>query len=245
MSEQEKIEKRRARRQQKILASAESRLHKITGSPSAFRESPTPSPSTSVSSLSEPLVNTVAEHYPPPSDPRRQKYEERPISKPQQHRPAVQKMIEEEQARELSENGFLGGMVPQLLIVSMLRRTNPQERMQKKARHPINKYWNLLHFISMAWLGLCTVYKEWSVHGTDGVSHLALKDGLFHDSIHFEYRITDESTFSSIASQLPISLQSSAYFAQKYGVLANNIFRDLCIVVFVIGFTSLIAAFAC
>lgn len=267
MSEQEKLEKRRARRQQKILASAESRLHKITGSPSAFRESPTPSPSTSVGSLSETQKNTIAEHYPLPTDPRRQKYEEKSINRPQQHRPVVQKMIEEEQARELNESGFLGGIVPQLLVATMLRRINPQERMQKTACHPVNKYWNLLHFISMTWLGLCTIYREWSVHGMSGVGHLSLKDGSYHDSIHFpvfwyfvalqcilqfgrrvyqpEFKITDESTFSSIASQLPGLLQSVAYFAQKYGVLANNIFRDLCIVIFVVGFTSLLTTIIC
>ena len=46
----------------------------------------------------------------------------------------------------------------------------------------------------------------------------------------------------SIASELPEPLKSSAYFAQKYGVIANSIFRDLCIVVFVVGFASLITA---
>ncbi|KAG1054357.1 hypothetical protein G6F43_003629 [Rhizopus delemar] len=244
MSEQEKLEKRRARRQQRILASAESRLNKITGSQSGLRQSPTPSPSNSVSSLPEvPISNTLAEHYPPPHDPRRQKYEERPaLSKSQQHRPVVQKMIEEEQARELSESGVLGGKVTQLLLAGMLRRTNPQERMQQKtAGHPANKYWNLLHFVSMAWLGTCAVYYEWLAHGVGGVSSLAKRDRSYYDAIHFsvfwnfvllqlillcgrriyqpEYKPTGESTFMSIASELPEPLKSSAYFVQKYGDL--------------------------
>ncbi|CEG83600.1 hypothetical protein RMATCC62417_17491 [Rhizopus microsporus] len=136
LSEQEKLEKRRARRQQRILASAESRLNKITGSQSAFRSSPTPSPSNSTSSFQETNVSSLAEHYPSAQDPRRQKYEERltppppspqpttSASRVQQHRPEVQKRIEEEKARELNDHGFLGGRVPQILLATMLREAN-------------------------------------------------------------------------------------------------------------------------
>lgn len=49
----------------------------------------------------------------------------------------------------------------------------------------------------------------------------------------------EESSFLNVASQLPPQWQHPAYLIQKYGVMANRIFRDLCIVIFVIGFTSL------
>ncbi|CAO3690654.1 unnamed protein product [Rhizopus microsporus] len=278
LSEQEKLEKRRARRQQRILASAESRLNKITGSQSAFRSSPTPSPSNSSNSFQETNVNSLANHYPSAQDPRRQKYEERltpppPSPQPttfasrvQQHRPEVQKRIEEEKARELNDHGFLGGRVPQILLATMLRRTNPQERMnQKSARLPANKYWNLLHFVAMVWLGVCAVCSQWSTYGASGVCDLIHQNETYdHNTVYYpvfwyfvtiqsllhfarkvyqpEYKITDELTFSGIVSQLPEALQDPACFVQKYGVIINEIFRDLCIVVFVIGFISLMTS---
>ncbi|KAI8381029.1 uncharacterized protein BYT42DRAFT_530656 [Radiomyces spectabilis] len=51
LTEQEKLERRRQKRQQRILASAENRLNRITGTAFPNRASPTPSPSTSASSL--------------------------------------------------------------------------------------------------------------------------------------------------------------------------------------------------
>ncbi|GAA5816873.1 hypothetical protein MFLAVUS_010407 [Mucor flavus] len=234
------MEKRRARRQRKILASAESRLSMITGTQSederaltygelGFRESPTPSPSTSTTSLS--LVeekNTLAEHYPSPNDPRRQKYEEKLLT-PGKHRAAVQKAIEEEQADELNE-GLLGGKISQILLAGMMRKTNPPVA---KSCHPANKYWNLLHFISMAWLGFLAVYEEISYHGFKQVVNLikdpSLKENttvhfpvfwyfvILEITLHFgrsmyqpdHNRIKEESTFTSIAYQLPESLQPS------------------------------------
>jgi hypothetical protein len=179
-----------------------------------------------VSSLPEtPISNTLAEHYPPPHDPRRQKYEERPaLSKSQQHRPVVQKMIEEEQARELSESGVLGGKVTQLLLAAMLRRTNPQERMQQKtAGHPANKYWNLLHFVSMTWLGICAVYYEWLAHGVSGVSSLAKRDRSYYDAIHFV-------SFSQQHNPLFFFFDSQAVsFSLCFGIL--SCFNSLCCVV--------------
>lgn len=153
----------------------------------AFRESPTPSPSTSTTSLpvSE-EKNTLAEHYPPANDPRRQKYEEK-LATPVKHRPAVQKVIEQEQAEALNENGFLGGKIPQLLLASMLRKTNPTA---VKCGHPANKYWNVLHFISMVWLGLLAVYEEISYHGLKQVADL-IKDPTIkeYNAIHFVSQI--------------------------------------------------------
>ncbi|KAI9030738.1 hypothetical protein CLU79DRAFT_883885 [Phycomyces nitens] len=51
LTEQEKLERRRQKRQQRILASAGDRLNRITGTAFPNRSSPTPSPSTSASSL--------------------------------------------------------------------------------------------------------------------------------------------------------------------------------------------------
>ncbi|CAO3656445.1 unnamed protein product [Mucor hiemalis] len=274
ITEQEKLERRRARRQQRILASAESRLSMITGTHSGFRESasPTPSPSTSTTSLpiSVKEINTLAEHYPSPSDPRRQKYEDHLTPTPstssssvkpasQLHRPAVQKIIAEEQARELNEQGFLGGKIPQLLLSTMLKRTNPT---LKRRRLPENKYWNVLHFISMVWLGFLAVYEEVSYHGVKQAL-LLIRDPAVKETaprhfpvfwyfvtleiaLHFgrsiyqpEYKSTDETKFLSIASQLPETLQQPAYILQKYGTLINDLFRDLCIVIFVIGFSCI------
>ncbi|CAO3654789.1 unnamed protein product [Mucor fragilis] len=271
IAEQERIERRRARRQQKILASAESRLSKITGSQAALREtpSPTPSPSTSTSTLNSISneKNTIAEHYPSPSDPRRQKYEERltpspstsSIKRQQLHRPAVQRAIEEEQANTLNENGFLGGKIPQLLLANMLRKTSPTP---KRSSHPANKYWNLLHFISMMWLGILAIYEEGKAHGLNQVPKLIQNPsedaaGTIHFPVfwyfvvlemalqfgrnvyHPHLKTPEESSFLNVASQLPPQWQHPAYLIQKYGVMANRIFRDLCIVIFVIGFTSL------
>ncbi|KAI8646764.1 hypothetical protein BD408DRAFT_449579 [Parasitella parasitica] len=238
IAEQEKLERRRARRQQKILASAQSRLSKITNSQAALREtfspSPSPSPSTSTSTLNSTTErNTIAEHYPSPSDPRRQKYEERLMSNPpspspststikrqQQHRPAVQRVIEEEQANTLNENGFLGGKIPQLLLVNMLRKTSPEPR---RSLHPANKYWNLLHFISMVWLGILAIYEEAKVHGLNQVPKLiqnpSLNDSSVTETVHFHIKTPEESSFLSVAMQLPQQLQHPAYLVQKYGGL--------------------------
>jgi hypothetical protein len=80
-------------------------------------------------------------------------------------------MIEEEQANALNENGFLGGRVPQLLLANMLRKTNPEPR-RSTSSHPANKYWNLLHFVSMVWLGFLAVYEETVTHGISQVPQL-------------------------------------------------------------------------
>lgn len=153
----------------------------------AFRDSPTPSPSTS-STLPTETKNSLAQHYPTASDPRRQKYElsniiPTPSISTGKHRPAVQKVIEQEQAEALNEHGFLGGKIPQLLLASMLRKTNPTA---VKCGHPANKYWNLLHFISMLWLGILAVYEEISYHGWKQVAQL-IKDPTLkeHGAIHF------------------------------------------------------------
>lgn len=123
----------------------------------------------------------MAEHYPSPTDPRRQKYEER-ITTPGKHRPAVQKAIEEEHAEELKE-GLFGGKISQLLLAGMLRRANPPVA---KSCHPANKYWNLLHFVSMVWLGFLAVYEEISYHGVKQVVDL-IKDPSLKENvtIHF------------------------------------------------------------
>lgn len=46
----------------------------------------------------------------------------------------------------------------------MLKRTNPT---LKRRRLPENKYWNVLHLISMVWLGFLAVYEEISYHGVE------------------------------------------------------------------------------
>lgn len=95
----------------------------------------------------------------------------------------MQKIIAEDQARELNEQGFLGGKIPQLLLANMLKRTNPT---LKRRRHPANKYWNLLHFISMMWLGFLAVYEEVSYHGIKQAVHL-IKDPTIKENMsrHF------------------------------------------------------------
>ncbi|CEP09353.1 hypothetical protein [Parasitella parasitica] len=255
---QEKLERRRARRQKKILASAESRLSKITNSQAALREtlspSPSPSPSTSTSTLNSTTEkNTIAEHYPSPADPRRQKYEERLISgspspststikRQQQHRPTVQRAIEEEQANALNENGFLGGKIPQLLLANMLRKTSPEPR---RSSHPANKCWNLLHFISMVWLGILAIHEEAKAHGLNQVPKLIQNPSLSNagvtETVHFpvfwyfvvleitlqfgrnvyhpHLKTPEESSFLNVAMQLPQQLQRPAYLVQKYGGL--------------------------
>jgi hypothetical protein len=135
----------------------------------------------------------LAEHYPAPNDVRRRTYEERLTPSPsnsfkrqQQHRPVVQKMIEEEQANALNDNGFLGGRIPQLLLANMLRKTNPEPR-RSASSHPANKYWNLLHFVSMVWLGFLAVYEEMVAHGIHKVPNLIQNPhGLKEDTtVHF------------------------------------------------------------
>lgn len=95
----------------------------------------------------------------------------------------MQKVIEQEQAEALNENGFLGGKIPQLLLASMLRKTNPTKA---KCGHPANKYWNVLHFISMIWLGILAVYEEVSYHGWRQVANIIKNPTLKeHSAIHF------------------------------------------------------------
>ncbi|KAI8994531.1 hypothetical protein BDB01DRAFT_195622 [Pilobolus umbonatus] len=269
--EQQKLEKRRARRQQRILASAESRLNMITGNQSGIRESitpsPSPSPSTSSSSYTE-VSNSIAEHYPAPSDPRRQKYEERlvspPFTKKQGHRAAVQRMIREDQEREVNGHGLLGSKISQLIFANMLRKVD-LENIQKRPSHPANKYWNLLHFVSMVWLGLCAVYEEWSSYGTEQVATLLVDPTLkvtttsyypvfwyfvtLEIAMHLarklyqpDYRPRVESTFSSLVEQLPSHVQEPVLILQRHGLFLNALYRDICIVIYVIGFCSIVIA---
>lgn len=92
-------------------------------------------------------------------------------------------MIEEEQANALNENGFLGGRVPHLLLANMLRKTSPEPR--RSSSHPANKYWNLLHFVSMVWLGFLAVYEQIKVHGVSQVPNLIQYPNLNEDTVHF------------------------------------------------------------
>ncbi|KAI8877635.1 hypothetical protein K501DRAFT_260062 [Backusella circina FSU 941] len=270
LSEQEKLEKRRARRQQRILASASSRLNKITGTQSGFRESATPSPSPSPSTSSTLLdaKTTLAEHFPTDTDPRRKKYatQQDIISK---HRPIVQKMIREEEERS-AQDSLLGGKIPNMIMASMLFSKPTSE---PAPSHPSNKYWNLLHFVSMVWLGLCAVYSEWS---NVGFIRLANAWQSFEQSEYnngdpplpdrhfpvFRYFVTlqiamhlgrtmyqeedqrpaTESSFSSIVAQLPEYMKEPVCLLQKYGLLVNGVFRDICITMFVIGFSCILAA---
>ncbi|KAI8968859.1 hypothetical protein BDF20DRAFT_838857 [Mycotypha africana] len=179
IAELAKIEKRRARRQRRILESAESRLDKITCSQSALRQHTDATPVTTPP-LTEKM--TLAEHYPAPTDRRREKYEQSlsstssPILSERQlkkHRPAVRKLIEEEQANQLKERGFLGGYIPQSLIVTMLHRTSSQP---KRSKHPANKYWHLMHMLCMMWLGSLAIFEAMSKQGLQQVSQWMLSN---------------------------------------------------------------------
>ncbi|OBZ84686.1 hypothetical protein A0J61_07262 [Choanephora cucurbitarum] len=251
--EHERQEKRRLRRQERILASAESRLHKITAT--IFREW-TPSPSNS-DALS------LAEHYPASNDTRRRKYERSITPSPSssaKHRPVVQQLIEEEeqqQQQKVQLNGWLGDKVPHLLLAYMLRRTSIRP---KRSSDPANRYWHLLHFLSMAWLGFLAVYEQASIHGWTHVSSL-IKTHPTHPIVQFPVFIyfvilefllrfgrtiyqpndksPDQAAFINMVSQLPPPLQQPVYWIQTYGLLIHSLFKDVCIVVFMIGFTGL------
>ena len=87
----------------------------------------------------------------------------------------------------MNENGFLGGKIPQLLLANMLRKTSPEP---KRSSHPANKYWNLLHFISMVWLGILAIYEEAKAHGLNQVPKLiqnpsAVGTGGVTATVHF------------------------------------------------------------
>jgi hypothetical protein len=100
----------------------------------------------------------VAEHFPADTDPRRRKYVNQDIIS--KHRPVVQQMIREEEKRSAQESSsLLGGKIPSMIMASMLFSKPTSE---PAPSHPSNKYWNLLHFVAMVWLGLCAVYSEWS-----------------------------------------------------------------------------------
>ncbi|KAI7900708.1 uncharacterized protein BX663DRAFT_553708 [Cokeromyces recurvatus] len=125
IAEQVRIEKRRARRQQKILASAESRLKKITNSQAAMRGGESPI-----------TKNSIAEHYPSAIDPRRRKYEENLLV---DHRFLTQ---------EHDENAGL-----------IMMEESVKERDIIHKQHDDDKYWDLLHLVSMVWLGIIAVYQ--------------------------------------------------------------------------------------
>ncbi|KAI8354021.1 hypothetical protein BD560DRAFT_336599 [Blakeslea trispora] len=235
LKEHEKQERRRIRRQERILASAESRLNKITASQTELTPSPTPSPSNS-NTLS------LAEHYPASNDTRRRNYESVTPSpstsaKLGQHRPVVQQLIEEEEASRLNQHGFLDGKISPLLLASMLRRTSARP---KRSSDPANRYWHLLHFVSMAWLGILAVYEQASTHGWAQVSGLIQQHP--HPIVHFNYTSPDQAAFIKMVSQLPIPLQQPVYLLQTHGLLIHSVFKDICIVVFIIGFTSMVFA---
>ncbi|KAI9487024.1 MAG: hypothetical protein EXX96DRAFT_472132 [Benjaminiella poitrasii] len=175
IAEQVRIERQRAKRQQRILASAASRLHKITSSQAAIRGGKEETHDT------EQTKNSIAEHYPSPADPRRKKYEaELEAHFCDEHRPLVKELVKDRKFDEDEENMLLTGKIPLSLLED--NKHTPKAKAStfeddfiaytRKYTNKNDKYWHLLHFVSMVWLGILATYQVVSEHGLNQVRTL-------------------------------------------------------------------------
>ncbi|KAG0174978.1 hypothetical protein DFQ30_001453 [Apophysomyces sp. BC1015] len=282
LTEQEKLERRRQKRQQRILASAGNRLSKITGT--AFREtSPTPSPSTSASSiaLAEPQHRDLPRSRSPspavfgggplgsstssdaPRSIRRASDADpsEALGAPPPLEDTLDAMFSSSSslfglpspaggAGEPNLNDLLGGQFP----FNPAFLANMQQQPQEQTVDPSNKYWNLLHFVSMIWLGFYAVYVEWTTAGSERFASLLSSNprdegNLSYPAIHFAARMlyqqghmNTNSTLGSIAAQLPPPFSIIITVILRYRLIWSCLVQDCCILVFVIGLAEVLSA---
>ncbi|KAI8075089.1 hypothetical protein BC940DRAFT_224543, partial [Gongronella butleri] len=242
-------ERRRQKRQQKIMSSAGDRLSRITGTAFPSRaESPTPSPSTSsglgehasagtgrTMGASSRLEDDPSEELgaPPPMDPLNM------FGSPGMM-PGMQGM----------------GMGPMAGGADGMNMGASNNQNVSSATDPSLKYWNLLHLVSMLILGLYAVYKEWTLVGVDRLASLlehssdyTLQGGqpLFWyfatiqvalQSARFASQqgtMASTSTLAAIATQLPPPLNNIVTVFMRYRLIWSCLVQDICVLLFILG----------
>lgn len=73
--------------------------------------------------------------------------------------------------------GGAGGPFP--FNPAFLANMQQQQQQQQQELQPDDgsaKYWTLIHFVSMVWLGLYAVYREWSAEGVQRFASLVMDD---------------------------------------------------------------------
>ncbi|KAI8089259.1 uncharacterized protein BX664DRAFT_263269 [Halteromyces radiatus] len=247
LTDQEKIERRRQKRQQKILSSAGDRLSRITGT--AYRntstdnvrsrkQQPTSAPGTYIS-RSHDDDPSEALGAPPPLDPF------------------------DMFSSMASRRGF---SINPALLASMTGENINNNNTSSAAMDPTIKYWNLIHLLSMLILGFYAVYMEWAAVGMTRMAQLLQATsndiyGLSHSGPLFWYFATIElclqsarmfyqqgtmasnSTLGALATQLPPPLNNIITVFLRYRLIWSCLVQDCCILVFIIGFAQVISAF--
>ncbi|ORZ01115.1 hypothetical protein BCR43DRAFT_469581 [Syncephalastrum racemosum] len=310
LTEQEKLERRRQKRQQRILASADSRLSRITGTAYPLRASPTPSPSTSASSLAPSEQAQPPSRSPSPAvfgststDTLRSRKAKvstssssAPVSINATH--ATARFLDEDPSEELGAPPPLQHDEPPSLFAMLDPSLHQQQQQQQQpadinlndlfqGQFPFNpallaslqgnteqeqedtttKYWNLLHFVSMLWLGIYAVYTEWHKGGYERFASLLTTNPAQitqYPSVQFPlfwYFVTLElmmqsarmmyqqgptsrrSMLSGIIQQLPPQIANVANIGLRYWLIFSFLIKDCLVLVFVIGFAELLSTY--
>ncbi|OBZ88466.1 hypothetical protein A0J61_03484 [Choanephora cucurbitarum] len=249
LTEQEKLERRRQKRQQRILNAGESRLHKITGTAFPHRASPTPSPSVS----SEPTTRKVDED--PSED----------LGAPQ---PLFENLMGSNAAATLLGNDTppfpfnleqKQGQEQAFNPASLFAAFNAQASEPTVQRDITTSYWNGLHLIMMILLGCYAVYQECKI-GRETFSTLLYHAPTFysnHMSL-FWYFVTIElglqsarmfyhkgsmpsnSTWAQLATQLPHPIGTIATVFMRYRLIFSCLVQDISILIFIVGMAQVI-----
>ncbi|KAI8329832.1 hypothetical protein BC941DRAFT_442016 [Chlamydoabsidia padenii] len=246
LTDQEKMERRRQKRQQKILTSAGDRLSRITGTAYPHRSSPTPSPSTSASSLAR-------SETPLQQDAPRQS--SRSPSPAIFTRPLTDRTVPSMTTNDDDPSEALGAPAP-LDPFSMFNNTslatgNPPQDLNdlfaaggggfpfnpallasmtgggptdastapmQQVADPSVKYWNVIHLVSMMLLGIYGVYMEWTTAGMDRLAKLLRPDA---SEI---YTLTHSGAYVPLFwyfATIELCLQSARLFYQQ-GTMPTN-----------------------
>ncbi|RCI06471.1 hypothetical protein CU098_004075 [Rhizopus stolonifer] len=244
LTEQEKLERRRQKRQQRILQAGESRLNKITGTAFPNRVSPTPSPSSSSKPVRRASEDPSDELGAPPPvmdtmmPPMASMFGQPPLGDPME--------------QLFSQQGFNPAS-----MFANLANEQPPPLVDTSA-----KYWNLLHFVMMISLGVYAVYTEWTRAGSERLAALLYDPVTRYPSVHvplFWYFVTlelglqsarlfyhqgtmpSQSTLAQIATQLPHPIGTVATVFLRYRLIFACLVQDICVLVFIIGLAQVIS----
>ncbi|KAI9317543.1 hypothetical protein BX666DRAFT_2026819 [Dichotomocladium elegans] len=321
LTEQEKLERRREKRKQRILASAENRLSRITGTafPRSDRRSPSPSPAvfmaaststetlrsrkrlssvdhsasaTAATSATDPndaagapqlpfLATTppapileasvsssssssfMHHHYPPTSGSPLPMSLEALLSGGSSSSNNNNGSNSAEQQSLPNLNDLFGGQLPfNPAFLASLQQQQQQENLPEQEN--TEKYWDLLHFVSMLWLGIYAVYTEWCTGGKERFASLLFSDHSDFPAVRFPlfwYFVTVElllqsgrmvyqkgNTASSslilaaIMQYLPPQIGNVLNVLMRYWIILSCLVKDIFVLVFIIGLAEIVSA---
>ncbi|ORX47067.1 hypothetical protein DM01DRAFT_1386061 [Hesseltinella vesiculosa] len=269
LTDREKQEKRRQRRQQKIMAGAGDRLNRITGTAFPHRTaSPTPSPSTSSGPSTSLPRGPTHDHPRLDDDPSDELGAPPPLDPLNMFGGDPMAMFG---GGNMDDMFRQGGMPPGLLsamtgaagtMPAGMPGTTPPG--PASPLDPTVKYWNLLHLTSMVLLGFYAVWMEWSNAGLDRLASLlnhssdytvqgghvplfwyfaTMELGL--QSARFFYQkgqIATVSTLGALATQLPPPLNQIVTIFLRYRLIWTCLVQDISVLLFIIGCAEVVSA---